>query len=316
MDLLADLTPAQREAVTHVDGPLLVLAGAGSGKTRVITRRVAYLLGHGIVGKNVLALTFTNKAAGEMRQRIEALAPESGVWVGTFHSLCARLLRTYAALVGLDRGFTIYDQADRLRAVKEVMERLDLDSVTITPERIDAAISRAKNDLVGPEALATSGTRPRRCRHRQGLSRLPGAAPRVVGRRLRRPARPPGHDPQGAPGRPRRARRPLPLRPGRRIPGHEPGAVRDRPAPCRSTIRNLCVTGDPDQSIYGWRGANLEQHPRVRARLPRLPRRQARAELPQHQEHPPRRRPPDPVQPAAQAQGADDREPRAARRSS
>src|SRR5947199_10343899 len=89
-DLLEDLTPAQREAVTHVEGPLLVLAGAGSGKTRVITRRVAHLLGRGIAGKHILALTFTNKAAGEMRGRIAALAPEAGVWVGTFHSLCAR----------------------------------------------------------------------------------------------------------------------------------------------------------------------------------------------------------------------------------
>src|SRR5436190_4903755 len=91
-DLLEDLTPAQREAVTHVDGPLLVLAGAGSGKTRVITRRVAYMLGKGIGGGNILALTFTNKAAGEMKERIEALAPRAGVWVGTFHGLCARLL--------------------------------------------------------------------------------------------------------------------------------------------------------------------------------------------------------------------------------
>src|SRR3954452_11885617 len=88
MDLLADLTPAQREAVTHVDGPLLVLAGAGSGKTRAITRGVACLLDRGIAGKNILAFTFTNKAAGEMRQRIATLAPDAGVWVGTFHSLC------------------------------------------------------------------------------------------------------------------------------------------------------------------------------------------------------------------------------------
>src|SRR6059036_177725 len=108
MDLLADLNPQQIEAVTHVDGPLLVLAGAGSGKTRVITRRVAYLIGRGVRGKNVLALTFTNKAAGEMRQRIESLVPGSEAWVGTFHSLCARLLRTYAPLLGLDRAFTIY----------------------------------------------------------------------------------------------------------------------------------------------------------------------------------------------------------------
>src|SRR5437660_2136110 len=137
MDLLADLTPAQREAVTHVDGPLLVLAGAGSGKTRVITRRVAYLLDRGIDGRNILALTFTNKAAGEMRARISALVPNSGVWVGTFHSMCARLLRSYAPLVGLDRGFTIYDQADRVRAIKQVMSQLDLDGVSVTPERVD-----------------------------------------------------------------------------------------------------------------------------------------------------------------------------------
>src|SRR5436309_12362801 len=154
MDLLADLTPAQREAVTHVDGPLLVLAAAGSGKTRVITRRVAHLLRQGIAGGNILALTFTNKAAGEMRARMESLAPGAGVWVGTFHSLCARLLRSYAPLVGIDRGYTIYDQSDRLRAVKEAMQRLDLDGVTVTAERIDAAISRAKNDLVTPELLA------------------------------------------------------------------------------------------------------------------------------------------------------------------
>ena len=94
-DLLADLTGPQREAVMHRDGPMLVLAGAGSGKTRVITRRVAYLLRQGVPGERVLALTFTNKAAGEMRERIEHLSPRSGVWVGTFHGLCAKLLRQH-----------------------------------------------------------------------------------------------------------------------------------------------------------------------------------------------------------------------------
>src|SRR5262249_47279288 len=92
-----------------------------------------------------------------MRSRIAALAPDAGVWVGTFHSLCARLLRTYAPLVGLDRGFTIYDQADRLRAVKLVMTQLNLEGVSVTPERVEAAISRAKNDLVGPEPLTRRG---------------------------------------------------------------------------------------------------------------------------------------------------------------
>src|SRR5258707_11983872 len=111
-DLLADLTDAQREAVTHMEGPLLILAGAGSGKTRVITRRVAYLLQQGVRPGNLLAITFTNKAAGEMRQRVEALLPGNRVWISTFHSLGARLLRQYADRLDLDRHFTTYDIAD------------------------------------------------------------------------------------------------------------------------------------------------------------------------------------------------------------
>src|ERR1700751_5133943 len=117
-DLLDDLTPAQREAVLHYEGPLLILAGAGSGKTRVITRRVAYLLQQGVRAYQILAITFTNKAANEMRQRIEALVPQSRVWISTFHSLGARLLRQYADRFNLDRNFTIYDQHDRTRLVK------------------------------------------------------------------------------------------------------------------------------------------------------------------------------------------------------
>src|SRR6516165_4377605 len=112
-DLLSDLTDAQRAAVTHGEGPLLILAAAGSGKTRVITRRVAYLLQQGVRPGNILAITFTNKAAGEMRQRVEALVPGCRVWISTFHSLGARLLRQYADRLGLDRNFTIYDQTDR-----------------------------------------------------------------------------------------------------------------------------------------------------------------------------------------------------------
>src|SRR5213083_108698 len=101
-DLLADLTPAQQQAVTHFEGPLLILAGAGSGKTRVITRRVAWLLRQGVKPYNILAITFTNKAAGEMRQRVEALVADSRVWISTFHSLGARLLRQHGERVGLD----------------------------------------------------------------------------------------------------------------------------------------------------------------------------------------------------------------------
>src|SRR5438270_2096826 len=137
-DLLADLTPAQQEAVTHTEGPLLILAAAGSGKTRVITRRVAYLLQQGVRPGNVLAITFTNKAAGEMRQRVEALVPGSRVWMSTFHSLGARLLRQYADRVGLDRNFTIYDQTDRAKVVKAAMEDVGLEAGRFSPESLMA----------------------------------------------------------------------------------------------------------------------------------------------------------------------------------
>jgi DNA helicase II / ATP-dependent DNA helicase PcrA len=153
-DLLADLTPAQREAVTHFEGPLLVLAGPGSGKTRVITRRVAHLLRQGVRPGNILAITFTNKAAGEMRNRVEALVPGTRVWMSTFHAFGARLLRQYHDRLELDRNFTIYDVGDRKRLIKSAVEAADLDTVRFTPDRIEAAISKAKNDLLGPERYA------------------------------------------------------------------------------------------------------------------------------------------------------------------
>src|SRR5579883_2026399 len=131
-DLLADLTPAQREAVTHLEGPLLVLAGAGSGKTRVITHRVAFLLQQGVRPYNILAITFTNKAAGEMRQRVEALVPGSPVMISTFHSFGARILRQYGERIGLDRNFTIYDQQDRARLLKTAVEDAGLDNGRFT----------------------------------------------------------------------------------------------------------------------------------------------------------------------------------------
>jgi DNA helicase-2/ATP-dependent DNA helicase PcrA len=150
-DLLADLTDAQRAAVTHGDGPLLVLAGAGSGKTRVITRRVAWLLAQGVRPNNVLAITFTNKAAGEMKSRVEKLVPGNRVWVSTFHSLGARLLRQYADRLGFDRNFTIYDTDDRAKIVKEALAAAGIDDVKFSPERIAHAISKAKNQLVTPK---------------------------------------------------------------------------------------------------------------------------------------------------------------------
>jgi DNA helicase-2/ATP-dependent DNA helicase PcrA len=153
-DLLADLTVAQREAVTHTEGPLLILAAAGSGKTRVITRRVAYLLQQGVRPGSILAITFTNKAAGEMRQRVDALVPGSRVWMSTFHSLGARLLRQHADRVGLDRNFTIYDMTDRARIVKVALEDAGIDNARFTPDAIGGGISKAKNQLLSPERYA------------------------------------------------------------------------------------------------------------------------------------------------------------------
>src|SRR5262249_24994353 len=141
VDLLSDLTGAQQDAVTHMEGPLLILAGAGSGKTRVITRRVAYLLQQGVHPSSILAITFTNKAAGEMKQRVEALVPGHRVWISTFHSFGARILRQYADRVALDRNFTIYDQTDRARIVKMALEDAGIDNARFTPENIQALIS-------------------------------------------------------------------------------------------------------------------------------------------------------------------------------
>lgn len=148
--LLDNLTPAQREAVEHVDGPLLILAGPGSGKTRVITHRIANLLRLGTPASRILALTFTNKAAQEMKARVEALAPGPTVWTSTFHRFCARLLREHAHLVGLEPNFTIYDAGDSLSALKRVLEAGDIELGHFTPAQLAGGISWAKNHLIRP----------------------------------------------------------------------------------------------------------------------------------------------------------------------
>jgi DNA helicase-2/ATP-dependent DNA helicase PcrA len=151
---LADLNPAQREAVLHVDGPLLVVAGAGSGKTRVLTHRVAHLIAaHGVKSQEILAITFTNKAAGEMRSRLGGLLGQfaGGLWILTFHAACGRILRREAPRLGYRSNFTIYDQADQVRLVKLCLEELEKDPKRFVPRGIHNQISRAKNQLVGPE---------------------------------------------------------------------------------------------------------------------------------------------------------------------
>src|SRR5437660_1520177 len=157
MDFLASLNPEQRDAVLHVDGPVLILAGAGSGKTRVITSRAAYLVGDGHAKPHeVLAVTFTNKAAGEMRARVEALVGSdcSRMWLSTFHALCARLLRREAPAIGLSRDFVIYDSSDQLSVVKQVLKALHIDDSFIHPRAALSRISSAKNRMETPDDIA------------------------------------------------------------------------------------------------------------------------------------------------------------------
>lgn len=156
-NLLEHLTTAQRRAVTHVDGPLLILAGPGSGKTRVVTHRIAYLIEKGVRPYEIVALTFTNKAAEEMNTRLSVLAPGQKIWAGTFHAFCARLLRQHASLVGLQSNFSIYDIDEQKKAIKQAIERNDSQLGRHSADQIRQEISRAKNNLVAPDDYPSYG---------------------------------------------------------------------------------------------------------------------------------------------------------------
>src|SRR5256885_1293233 len=156
MDFLAPLTPEQREAVLHIDGPLLILAGAGSGKPAAFRSRAAYLVGNGHAQPHeVLGVTFTNKAAEEMRARVESLvgADCRGMWLSTFHALCARLLRREAPAIGLSRDFVIYDSSDQLTVVKQAMKALHMDDSFVQPRAALSRIRSAKNRMESPEQI-------------------------------------------------------------------------------------------------------------------------------------------------------------------
>jgi DNA helicase-2/ATP-dependent DNA helicase PcrA len=254
--LLNGLTDAQREAVMHVEGPLLILAGPGSGKTRVVTHRVAWLLAQGIPGHQVLALTFTNKAADEMGRRIERLANSPSVWVGTFHRFCARLLRKYAPLVGLQENYTIYDVADSSQALRRAMAKAKLDAERFTPDTLAKAISWAKNNLVAPDqyqpragsslGLAVQQVYPAY----QSQLRSSNAADfddllQHVATILR-------DNPEVRSGLDERYRFIL-------VDEYQDTNLAQYAIARALSVDhpNLAVTGDPDQSIYGWRGANL-----------------------------------------------------------
>jgi DNA helicase-2/ATP-dependent DNA helicase PcrA len=156
-NILDQLNPAQLEAATPINGPLLVFAGAGSGKTRVLTARIAYLLQQGVPPYNILAITFTNKAAAEMRERVfRMVGPQAkDIWLSTFHAFCAKFLRLEAdRLPGLNKSFVIYDADDSLALVKNCLKELNLDDKHFPPAGIQAAISNAKNTLLDPGAFA------------------------------------------------------------------------------------------------------------------------------------------------------------------
>src|SRR3954469_2111230 len=161
--LLEGLNPPQRDAVTHAEGPMLILAGAGSGKTRVIAHRIAYLIRSGQARPSeILAITFTNKAANEMRERVELLVGRAtrAMWVMTFHAACTRMLRAHAGELGFTRQFTIYDAADQRRLIKRCLDDLGYDAKRYTPRAMQSQISSTKNSLRTPEEYAELATTP------------------------------------------------------------------------------------------------------------------------------------------------------------
>src|SRR5882672_4399900 len=157
IDYLAGLNDAQKEAVLHIDGPLMIVAGAGSGKTKVLTTRIAHLMANGVDAFNILALTFTNKAAREMKERVEKILGNSearNLYIGTFHSVFARILRSEAGRIGYPNNFTIYDTDDAKSVVKTVVNEMNLDDKHYKPATVYNRISSAKNNLVGPAEYA------------------------------------------------------------------------------------------------------------------------------------------------------------------
>jgi DNA helicase-2/ATP-dependent DNA helicase PcrA len=260
-ELLAGLNPVQREAVLHVEGPLLVLAGAGSGKTRVIAHRIAYLVARGVDPRRILAVTFTNKAAREMAQRVAGILPQRPAGgrpplIATFHATCARLLRAEIHHLGYPRAFVIYDEDDRVTLVRECLRELGLDERLLAPAAAIARISRAKNQLLGPEDVRVAARGPReadvarvyaeyatrlRARGALDFDDLLGLTVELF------------------------ARHPEVLDYYRGLWRYvlvdeyqDTNAAQYRLLRQLTAVhQNLCVVGDPDQSIYRFRGADL-----------------------------------------------------------
>ncbi len=258
MDFLSSLNPEQQDAVRHTSGPLLILAGAGSGKTRVIAHRIAHLVAERIAAPDeVLAVTFTNKAAVEMRTRVEALLELDcrRMWISTFHALCARLLRREAPHVGLSRDFVIYDSGDQQAVIKQLIKQFGLDDSTYQPRMVLSRISHAKNRMEGVESFSKSWN-PRdkevgrlfegyvRALTDAGALDFDDLLLRTVDLFERH-----------ASVRERYARKFRFVMVDEYQDTNRPQYLLIRQL--AAIHRNLCVVGDPDQSIYKWRGADL-----------------------------------------------------------
>jgi DNA helicase-2/ATP-dependent DNA helicase PcrA len=259
LDLLTSLNPEQQEAVLHVDGPLLILAGAGSGKTRVIAHRIAHLVSSGAAAADeVLAVTFTNKAAEEMRTRVGSLLDTDcrRMWISTFHALCARLLRREAPHIGLTRDFVIYDSNDQLTVVKQAIRQLGLDDSALQPRAVLSRISHAKNRMEGPEVFVENAWNPRDDQlgklYALYLAALKEANALDFDDLLLKTVELFEQSEQVHDFYSRKFRFLM------------VDEYQDTNRPqyllvqrLASRYRNLCVVGDPDQSIYKWRGADL-----------------------------------------------------------
>ncbi len=270
--LLEGLTEPQRAAVVHRGGPLLVVAGAGSGKTRVLTRRIAHLVATGDARSwEILAITFTNKAADEMRRRVIDLvgADAAQMWVSTFHSAGLRMLRAHAELLGYQRGFTIYDAGDAETAVERIMKDLNLDTKRLSPRSVAAAISAAKNEMLSPEQYADTG------RHDGPLHRRIAEIYDHYAKRLRtanamdfddlmvNTVELLRHDADVLANYQRRFRHLL-------VDEFQDtnGVQNELVIMLAAQHRNLCVVGDADQSIYRFRAADVRNILQFEQRFP------------------------------------------------
>jgi DNA helicase II / ATP-dependent DNA helicase PcrA len=258
LDLLSSLNPEQQDAVLHTEGPLLILAGAGSGKTRVIAHRIARLVSEGIAEPDrLLAVTFTNKAAEEMRSRVSALLSRDcrQMWISTFHALCARLLRREAPHIGLSRDFVIYDSADQLSVIKQSLKELGLDDSTLQPRQALSRISHAKNRMEGPGSFETTWN-PREQQigklYAMYLTALKEANALDFDDLLLKTVE---LFETAEAVRNRYSEKFKYLMVDEYQDTNRPQYLLIQRLAARH--RNLCVVGDPDQSIYKWRGADL-----------------------------------------------------------